>query len=94
MNHKHRAALHALFAHPVSANIDPRQVFSVIEEIGGEVTHGGHGQIVIRLNGHTHGFHDSRHALTKDEVVGLKKFLESAGVNPERDFPLIASVAV
>ncbi len=91
MNHKHRGTLHALFAHPVSSNIDPRQVYSVIEEIGGEVKHGGHGQIVIRLNGHTHGFHDSQHALTKDEVVGLRKFLETAGVDPARDYPLDAA---
>ena len=93
MNHKHRATLHALFAHPISTNIDPKQVFSVIEELGGEVTHGGHGQIVVRLNQHTHGFHDTRHDLSKDEVAALRKFLETAGIDPVRDYPLSAGAA-
>ena len=88
MNHKHRVTLHALFAHPVSANIDPKAVYSVIEGLGGEVSHGGHGQIVVKLNKHTHGFHDSRHAFSKDEVAAIRKFLETAGIDPVRDYPL------
>jgi hypothetical protein len=87
MNHKQRHTLHALFAHPVSSNIDPRLAFSLIETLGGEVTHGGRGHILARLNGHTHGFHDPHHALSKDEVVALRKFLEAAGVDPVRDAP-------
>lgn len=88
MNHKHRAVLHSLFAHPVSANIDPKIVRSVLEEIGAEVSHGGHGQLMVKLNGHTHGFHDTHHSLSKDEVSSVRKFLESAGVDPARDYPL------
>jgi hypothetical protein len=93
MNHKQRGVLHALFAHPVSANIDPRPVFAAIESLGGEVTHGGHGQIVVKLNGHTHGFHDTRHSLSKEEVASLRKFLEAAGIDPARDFPLEADAS-
>ena len=93
MNHKHRGTLHALFAHPVSANIDPKAVHAVIEELGGEISHGGHGQIVIKLNKHTHGFHDSRHALAKEEVVAIRKFLETAGIDPVRDYPLETNAA-
>ena len=88
MNHKHRAVLHSLFAHPVSANIDPKIVRSVLEEIGAEVSHGGHGQLMVKLNGHTHGFHDTHHSLSKDEVSSVRKFLETAGVDPARDYPL------
>jgi hypothetical protein len=76
MNHKHRAILHALFAHPLSSNIDPKMVKATLEELGAEITHGGH------------GFHDSHHALPKDEVVALRKFLTEAGIDPERDYPL------
>lgn len=93
MNHKHRATLHALFAHPVSSNIDPRLAFTLIEELGGEVAHGGHGHIKIKLNGHTHGFHDTQHSLEKEDVIELRKFLESVGVDPARDFPLDAGAA-
>ena len=88
MNHKHRATLHALFAHPVSSNLDPRQVFSTFEAMGAEITHGGHGQVMVKLNGHTHGFHESRHDLSKDDVAQLRKFVEAAGVDPVRDYPL------
>ena len=84
MNHKQRGLLHAIFAHPVSGNIDPRQAFSLVEALGGEVTHGGHGQIVIKLGGHTHGFHETRHDMSKDEVVELRKFLEQAGIDPAK----------
>lgn len=88
MNHKHRAALHALFAHPISSNIDPKIVKATLEELGAELSHGGHGRLVVTLNGVTHGFHDSQHSFSKDEVVALKKFLTEAGVDPARDYPL------
>jgi len=93
MNHKQRSTLHSLFAHPVSSNIDPRQVFSTLDVLGAEVTHGGHGQVVVRLNGHTHGFHDTRHALSKEEVNALRKFLQAAGIDPARDFPIETTAA-
>lgn len=88
MNHHHRKVLHALFAHPVSANLDPRQVHAVLEDLGADVTHGGHGQVKVSLNGHTHGLHDTRHSLSKDEVGDLRKFLSAAGIDPDRDYPL------
>lgn len=88
MNHKHRKVLHALFAHPVSSNIDPKQVHAALAEIGAEVVHGGHGQVIVKLNGHSQGFHDSHHSLSKQEVNDLRHFLGAAGVDPERDYPL------
>ncbi|MDO9709578.1 hypothetical protein [Paracraurococcus lichenis] len=80
MSHNHQKTLQAVFAHPVSSNLDPRQVFAALEDLGAEVTHGGHGQVVVRLNGHTHGFHDTRHSLSKEEVIAIRKFLTGAGV--------------
>ena len=88
MNHKHRTTLHALFAHPVSTNIDPKSVRPMLEDLGAELSHGGHGHLVVKLNGHTHGFHDTHHSLSKDEVADMRKFLQAAGVDPERDFAL------
>lgn len=85
MTNRHRSTLHALFAHPISANIDPRQVFAAIEAVGGEVSHSGHGHVVIKLNGHTHGFHNVGHAFAKDDVVVLRKFLTQAGIDPAND---------
>jgi hypothetical protein len=88
MNHHHRKVLHALFAHPISANIDPRPVEALIGELGGEVSHGGHGQLLLRLNGHTHALRDARHSLSKDDVSAVRHFLAEAGVDPLRDYPL------
>lgn len=88
MNHHHRKVLHALFSHPVSANIDPKHVLAVFEELGAEVSHGGHGSIKVTLNGHSHAFHDTRHSLSKQEVGDYRKFLAAAGVDPARDYPL------
>jgi len=88
MNHRHRKLLHALFAHPVSANLDPKHVLALFEDLGAEVSHGGHGQIKVALRGHAHAFHDTRHSLSKEEVVAMRRFLEQAGVDPARDYPL------
>lgn len=82
MNHRHRKVLHAIFAHPVSANIDPRAVQAVFEELGGEVTHNGSGRLAVKLNGKAHAFHDTRHSLSKEEVVAIRHFLAEAGVDP------------
>jgi shikimate 5-dehydrogenase len=88
MNHKHRATLHALFAHPMSSNIDPKIVKSMLEELGAEITYTRHNHLLVTLNGFNHGFHDIHHSLPKDEVAALRKFLTDAGVDPVRDFPL------
>lgn len=37
MNRKHGKSLHALFAHPVSANISSKSVDADIGELGGEI---------------------------------------------------------
>lgn len=88
MNHKHRITLHSLFAHPVSSNLDPRSVKPMLEALGAEIAHGGHGQLVVKLNGHTLGLHDTHHSLSKTEVSTMRRFLEGAGVDPARDYPL------
>lgn len=82
MNHRHRKVLHAIFAHPVSANIDPKAVHAVFEELGAEVSHNGSGRVAVSLNGRAHAFHDSKHSLSKDEVVEMRHFLTEAGVDP------------
>ncbi len=88
MNHKHRATLHALFAHPISTNIDPKHVKAVMEDLGAEVGHGGHGHLTIKLNGHAYSMHDNHHSFSRDEVAAARKFLTEAGVDPTRDYPL------
>lgn len=88
MNHKHRKTLHALFAHPEPANLSPIDVTHVLEELGAETSERAGAKFAVTLNGHTANFHHAGHALPKEEVRQLRKFLETAGIDPERDYPL------
>jgi len=86
MNHRHRKVLHALFAHPISANIDFKDVTSVLGELGAEIENRQGARIAVTLHGHTILLHHAQHSLPKDEVVQIKKFLIDCGVAPEQ-FP-------
>lgn len=88
MNHKHRKTLHALFAHPEPANLAPADVEHVLTDLGAEMNERSGAKFAVTLNGHTANFHHAHHALPKEEVRQVRKFLETAGINPERDFPL------
>ena len=89
MNHRHRKILHALFAHPVSANLAMKDIEAVVGELGGSVDDSHHGgRIGFTLNGHTAVFHHAGHSVPKEEVQKIRKFVEDAGVDPERDYPL------
>ena len=88
MNHKHRKVLHALFAHPVSANISGRSVEAVIGELGGKIEQRHGGRWGVRLNDHFAEFSHKGHALHPDAVRQIRKFFEEAGIDPERDYPL------
>ena len=88
MNHKHRKVLHALFAHPISANISTKAVESVLVELGGETEQRHGGRWGVRLNGHFAEFSHASHALPPDDARKMKKFITDAGIDPERDYPL------
>ncbi len=88
MNHKHRTVLHTLFAHPISANIDPKHVKATLTELGAEVSHGGHGDVMVSFKGVAHRFREDHHSLSKDQVAAMRKFLTDAGVDPVRDYPI------
>ena len=88
MNHHHRKVLHSLFAHPVSANLAMKDIESVFQELGAEMTHSHSGKLAVKLNGHSANFSSAQHSLPKQEVQQIRKFLEGAGVDPERDYPL------
>jgi len=83
MNHRHRKVLHALFAHPISANIDFREVDHDPKELGSEIENKSGSRIGVTLNGHTVAFHHASHSLPKEEVMQIKKFLEVCGIKPE-----------
>lgn len=86
MNHRHRKVLQQLFAHPISANVDFKEVVHVLEELGAEVDNKSGNRIGVKLNGHSAAFVHVQHSLPKDEVVQIRHFLERCGVRAE-DYP-------
>jgi len=50
MNHRHRKTLHALFAHPISANIDFKKVVHLLEDIGAEVDNKPGNRVGVKLD--------------------------------------------
>lgn len=87
MNHHHRKVLHALFAHPISGNIQFREVESVFQELGAELEPRSGDRVAVSLSGHSAVFHKPQHDLPKEEVLRIKDFLGKCGVGPE-EYPL------
>ncbi|WP_191086042.1 hypothetical protein [Roseococcus microcysteis] len=88
MNHRHRKVLHGIFAHPLNHNLDPRAVEHVLEELGAELSHTGHGALAVKLGEERGSFHLGSGSVGGDEVMRLRKLITAAGVEPERDYPL------
>jgi hypothetical protein len=88
MNHRHRKVLHGIFAHPLNHNLDPRAVEHVLEKLGAELSHTGHGALSVKLGGEQGSFHLGTGSVGGDEVMRLRKLITAAGVEPERDYPL------
>jgi hypothetical protein len=88
MNHRHRKVLHQIFAHPINPNLHFRDIETIFSELGGELDHSGSGKLQVKLNEHTANFHVSGHDVPKEEVIQIRKFIETCGINPDRDYPL------
>ena len=88
MNHHHRKVLHQIFAHPVSANIAMKDVEAVFGELGADLSHGHSGKLAVALKGHSAHFSSAQHSLPKQEVAQVRKFIETCGIDPARDYPV------
>lgn len=88
MNHKHRKILHQIFAHPVNPNLHFRDIETVFGELGADLGHAGTGKLQVKLNGHTANFQNPGHGMPKEEVIQVRKFIETCGIEPDRDYPL------
>ncbi|HZZ62629.1 MAG TPA: hypothetical protein VFE63_15940 [Roseiarcus sp.] len=81
MNHHQRKVLHAIFAHPVNANLDLKDVLNVLTGLGAEIDAKTKSRIAVALNGQTTILHLTTHSLMKAEVMQIRKFLESCGIS-------------
>jgi hypothetical protein len=87
VNHHQRKVLHAIFAHPVNANLNLKDVTNVLTGLGAEIDAKAKSRISVTLNGQSTILHLSNHSLLKAEVMQIRKFLESCGIAAEA-FPV------
>ena len=87
MNHHHRKVLHAIFSHPVNANIDMKEIEHTLEALGAELETKSGSRLGISLNGHKIAVQHVNHSVPKEEVIQIRKFLETGGV-AAADYPV------
>jgi hypothetical protein len=81
MNHHQRKVLHAIFAHPVTGNLDLKDVLNVLTGLGAEIDAKTKSRVGVTLNGQTTILHLTTHSLMKAEVMQIRKFLEACGIS-------------
>jgi hypothetical protein len=83
MNHHQRKVLHAIFAHPLNANLEMKDIVSVLNALGAEIDSKSKSRLGVMLNGRTTVLHISSQSVLKAEVMQIRKFLESCGIAVE-----------
>ena len=83
MNHHQRKVLHAIFAHPLNANLEMKDIVNVLNGLGAEIDAKSKSRLGVTLNGRTTVLHLASHSLLKAEVMQIRKFLESCGITAE-----------
>jgi hypothetical protein len=83
LNGKHETTLRTIFQHPVSHNLDWRQVVRLLSHLG-TVDERPDGRLTARINDQEAVLHRPRHKDLNnvDEVMLIRHFLERAGVTP------------
>lgn len=84
MRPKHHKTLKAVFENPVRSNIPWRDIETLLEAAGAELTEGAGSRVRIALNGVRAVFHRPHpHTETdKGAVKSMRRFLTEAGVSP------------
>jgi hypothetical protein len=82
MSKKHDRVLAAIFDEPVRANIDWRDVKSLLVSLGAEISEGRGSRVRVFLNGRRAVFHvpHPEKEVKKGMVRALRDFLKEAGV--------------
>ena len=83
LDHHHRSTAEAILSHPVSHNIEWRDVLSLLEAIG-EVSEEHNGKFKVRVGGETETLHrPSGKDVSEQTVVDLRRMLGGAGITAE-----------
>jgi hypothetical protein len=79
---EHRVTLERIFSHPTGANIEWRQVLSLLEAVG-SVTEEHNGNLKVALGGKTEVLRPPREKdVDKQTIVELRRMFSSAGLAP------------
>jgi hypothetical protein len=84
MGPKHRRTLSAILEDPVRSNIAWRDIESMLEEAGAEMSEGAGSRVRIALNDVRAVFHwpHPKKETDKGAVKSMRRFLTEAGVTP------------
>lgn len=84
MSHHNKKVLEAIFAHPISANIDFKDVEHALTSVGVAIEEKSANRISLSLDGRSVIIHrPHQHTLSKDEVATIRGFLVDCGIAPE-----------
>jgi len=81
---KHEKTLNAIFAEPTRANVKWRDIESLLEFHGAELSEGSGSRVRVVLNGRRAVFHRPHPEPTTDKgtLKSVRRFLTEAGVTP------------
>jgi hypothetical protein len=82
LNHHHRVTLDKIFSHPLSGNVEWRQVLPLLEAVG-TTTQEPNGKVKVELGGETKVLQppDDKD-VDRQLIVDLRRMLTNAGLEP------------
>jgi hypothetical protein len=82
LNHHHRDTLEKIFRHPLSGNVEWRQVLSLLAAVG-TTTQEPNGKVKVELGGETEVLRppDDKD-VDRQMIVDLRRMLTNAGLEP------------
>ena len=82
LNHHHRVTLEKIFSHPLSGNLEWRQVLSLLAAVG-TVTQEHNGKVKVELGGETEVLRPPNDKdVDRQMIVDLRRLLTNAGLEP------------
>ena len=82
LNHHHRVTLEKIFNHPLSGNVEWRQVLSLLEAVG-TTTQEPNGKVKVELGGDIEVLQPPNDKdVDRQMVVDLRRMLTNAGLEP------------
>ncbi|MCE7989026.1 MAG: type II toxin-antitoxin system HicA family toxin [Caldilinea sp. CFX5] len=84
MKRKHLNTLRAIFAHPISANIQWRDIEALLLELGADISEREGSRVAVILFGEVKVFHRPHPSPNTDKgaVASVRRWLEQHGVTP------------